>query len=237
MNAKTYTELLSHPESLKNEQISELKSIIKKYPYFQSARVLYLRSLKDQDSFRYNNELKITAAHTADRSVLFDFITCPQFEPTENIHHQISAMILQEPPVEKEDIVVEAKKELSIGKPIHFTSKETYSFNEWLQLSAKKTIVRGRENSLSKSDIIDQFIQNNPKITPVEKEEKIVIKPLEDTIDDSLMTQTLARVYLEQKKYSKAIKAYKILSLKYPEKSGFFTDQIKKIKILQKNTI
>ena len=52
---------------------------------------------------------------------------------------------------------------------------------------------------------------------------------------NSLMTETLAKVYLEQKKYENAIQAYKILSLKYPEKSGFFADQIKRIQTLQKN--
>ena len=49
------------------------------------------------------------------------------------------------------------------------------------------------------------------------------------------MTETLAQVYLEQKKYKKAIQAYKILSLKYPEQSGFFADRIKAVKKLQKN--
>jgi hypothetical protein len=48
-----------------------------------------------------------------------------------------------------------------------------------------------------------------------------------------LMTETLAKVYLEQKKYKKAIKAYDILILNYPEKSGFFADQIRAIKKLQ----
>jgi hypothetical protein len=49
------------------------------------------------------------------------------------------------------------------------------------------------------------------------------------------MTETLARVYLEQKKYQKAIQAYEILILKYPEKSAFFAQYITDIKILQQN--
>jgi hypothetical protein len=50
------------------------------------------------------------------------------------------------------------------------------------------------------------------------------------------MTETLARVYLEQKNYKKAIQSYKILSLKYPEKSSFFADRIKEVeKIQQEN--
>jgi virulence-associated protein VapD len=44
------------------------------------------------------------------------------------------------------------------------------------------------------------------------------------------MTETLARVYLEQKKYQKAIQAYEILILKYPEKSSFFADRISDIR-------
>ena len=49
------------------------------------------------------------------------------------------------------------------------------------------------------------------------------------------MTETLARIYLEQKNYDKAIQSYKILILKYPEKSGFFADQIKAVKQIQAN--
>ena len=51
------------------------------------------------------------------------------------------------------------------------------------------------------------------------------------------MTETLARVYLEQKKYSKAIQAYEILILKYPEKSTFFANRISDIKILQQTIV
>ena len=47
------------------------------------------------------------------------------------------------------------------------------------------------------------------------------------------MTETLAKVYLEQKKYKKAIQAFKILSLKYPEKSGFFADRIRAVEKIQ----
>jgi hypothetical protein len=47
------------------------------------------------------------------------------------------------------------------------------------------------------------------------------------------MTETLAKILVQQHKYSKALQAYKILSLKYPEKNTFFASQIKEIKRLQ----
>ncbi|MFY0629793.1 MAG: hypothetical protein JXR05_05390 [Flavobacteriaceae bacterium] len=239
MNLEVYANLLNQPEVLKNEQISELKSIIKEYPFFQSARVLHLKGLKDQESFRYNNELKVAAAYTTDRSVLFDFITSKTFEKQVDIHQQITEKISQEEVIDLKEITPIVEEKLDIGKPLNFSKKETYSFQEWLQLSAKKPIVREQpksvEKEINKELLIDRFIKNNPKITPVKKEEKIEVSIPKNKADKFLMTQTLAKVYLEQKKFSKAIKAYEILSLKYPEKSGFFADQIKRIKILQKN--
>lgn len=47
------------------------------------------------------------------------------------------------------------------------------------------------------------------------------------------MTETLAQIYIEQKQYEKAIKAYKILILKYPEKNSLFAKQIKEIENLK----
>ena len=49
---------------------------------------------------------------------------------------------------------------------------------------------------------------------------------------DDLMTETLAKLYIEQKHFEQAIRAYEILSLKYPKKSSFFVREIEKIKKL-----
>lgn len=131
---------------------------------------------------------------------------------------------------------------LEIGKPIQFVSSEPHSFNEWMQLIAQKPIVR-EENPVSKIEeieekfnLINKFIELNPKIKPVDKNAINFNVTMEDTPEnESLMTETLAKVYLEQKKYENAVKAYRILILKYPEKSGFFADRINAIKKLQKN--
>ena len=243
INSETFYQLLDQSASLQDVEITEFKSVLEKYPYFQPARALYLKKLKNQDSFRYNNELKITAAHTIDRAVLFDFVTSNIYEQRSNIHQEIAEKIEEVPPsIPEEEPIQEIEENLEIGKPISFAKSETHSFNEWLQLSVQKPIQREETHQTEKTkpnvdkfSLIDKFIKSNPKIVPVEKGEKVEISIPKNKTDKSLMTQTLAKVYLEQKKYAKAIKAYEILSLKYPEKSGFFADQIKRIKILQKN--
>lgn len=233
ITSKEYISILKNPETLNASQIQGVKSIVDSYPYFQSARALFLKGLKNQDNYKYNSELKVTAAHTTDRRLLFDFITSDQFDEQKSIHQEIRKKL------QSENTVSITEESLDIGKPLNFKKEETHSFNQWLQLSAKKPIVRDQSQTTSlnvdKESIIDRFIKNNPKISPPNKDGDITISIQKNKADSSLMTETLARVYLEQKKYESAIKAYKILSLKYPEKSGFFADQIKRVKTLQKN--
>ncbi|WP_308990660.1 hypothetical protein QLS71_004180 [Mariniflexile litorale] len=310
MNNTDFTYILQHPQSITHQQTEAVKSIIDEFPYFQSARALYLKGLKNDSSFKYNQELKTTAAYTADRSILFDFITSDVF-----IQNEISEFIkqntahLQDIEINIEDISVNKKvtiddklkqqiietigvldptlfkpKEeklqkitgfildesetietipnktensettatsdlLKLGKPFEFNKRESHSFKEWLNLTRLQPIERNSDfieeevkkiksssykDKLKKFELIDKFISKNPKINPstflpskVNLAEAQMIQP------EALMTETLARIYLEQKNYKKAIQSYKILSLKYPEKSSFFANQIQAIKQLQ----
>ena len=107
---------------------------------------------------------------------------------------------------------------------------EKYSFLDWFD------VINESESNLDyKIDLIDKFIKNSPKIN-IDEEYKSDVEIIpESKIKDDLITETLAKIYIDQKKYNKAIKAYRILSLKYPKKSSFFADQIERIKNLKKN--
>ena len=291
---------MQHPEGISKSETEELKTVLEAFPYFQAAHAMHLKGLKNQDSYKYNQALKITAAYTTDRSILFDFITSEAF-----LQNEISQSIkknqsyLHDIEVNAQDISVnksvelddalrnqiretigvldpelfqpkpystQAKEEatttpeeqetniqspaptavLNLGKPLEFDKAETHSFNEWLKLTQFKPIERipteDKKTQISEAELerkkkfalIDKFISNKPKIVPTEDisssgnvAKSRMIQP------EALMTETLARIYVEQKNYDKAIQSYKILSLKYPEKSGFFADQIRAIKQLQ----
>ena len=83
------------------------------------------------------------------------------------------------------------------------------------------------------AELIDRFILANPRIGPVTDRSE---KPLEDIskqfVEDTggLVTETLAKIYVTQGYYSKAIDIYERLSLKYPEKSSYFASQIENIR-------
>jgi len=251
MNNSEYTYILQNPKNIDVLETQQLEEIVNEFPYFQSARAILLKGLNKTNSYKYNSTLKKTAAYTIDRKVLFNFITSPIFihkttskievledleiiETVKVLHKKITDTVSSE----NEEIkgkIEEATEILEIGKPIQFNSSEPHSFNEWMQLITQKPITR-KEQKVDKFSIIDKFIETSPKIKAVDKNAKITdVSSGSSTENASLMTETLAKVYLEQKKYENAIKAYRILSLKYPEKSGFFADRIKAIKILQRN--
>jgi tetratricopeptide (TPR) repeat protein len=285
MNVSDFTSLINNPNAVNEKQTLALEKIVAEFPYFQSARALRLKGLYNQDSFRYNYDLKTTAAYTTERSVLFDLITSDYFlainkdaylENVEKIkaievvsievisensasdvrsnalEESILTSIKQSKSVEiateiQNDFEITAQK-LEIGKPLIFSKNEKHSFQEWLQLSKINPIDRTESDFSEKTKqeleaeknkkltLIDKFIEENPKIPPLSKE--AIIKDFSVPIDEDksyLMTETLAKVYLEQKKYQKAIQAYEILILKYPEKSSFFANRILDIQILQQN--
>ena len=45
--------------------------------------------------------------------------------------------------------------------------------------------------------------------------------------DDSYFTETLAKIYIKQHRYEKALEIIKKLSLNYPKKNAYFADQIR----------
>ena len=278
MNVTDYTYLINKPHAINGKQTDALEKVLDEFPFFQSARALRLKGLFNQNSFKYNYALKVTAAHTTDRTVLFDFITSDTFVAIqkglydkkvlelldisvvdcEEIKSKIrlesknyleqSILTSIEGASEVEEDTKIAVEKLEIGKPLDFSINEKHSFQEWLQLSRIEPIVRKKENLVSierlileeeknkKNELIDKFIESSPKISPIRQEEVSKTYAEQSQTNNSyLMTETLARVYLEQKKYQKAIQAYEILILKYPEKSSFFADRISDIEILQQN--
>jgi tetratricopeptide (TPR) repeat protein len=102
------------------------------------------------------------------------------------------------------------------------------------------TIETENENSSESSDsktehkeLIEKFIVSNPRLQP-RVDNKPAIDISEDSVKehDGIFTDTLAKIYIKQGYYNKAIFAYEKLILKYPEKRFYFAGQIEAIKKL-----
>ena len=146
-----------------------------------------------------------------------------------------------------EAIIPSTDKTTAEEKPASDVAGLKMSFTEWVvyttdneyteqTVDIKEEEEEEEENEKQplsdKLPIIDRFIAADPKIAPVEKGATNNIVNKGDFYSEELMTETLAKLLVKQKKYKKAIKAYKILSLKYPEKNVFFAGRIQDIKNL-----
>ncbi len=110
------------------------------------------------------------------------------------------------------------------------------SFLEWI----KGSEVKPQDSSKQKERIefrqraellIDQFIQNQPKIKPKAEfysAENMARKSIEDSAE--IVTETLAKIYSKQGNIAKAKSIYKQLILKNPEKKSYFASLIKDLR-------
>lgn len=125
--------------------------------------------------------------------------------------------------------------------PSHETLCEFHSFNDWLKITSGKSLQQIREEKgiekKQKVEIIQRFIlEETAKSTPKPKTEfysaeAMAKKSLQD--DETFVTETLAKIYLQQGNLSKAQRAYEILIVKHPEKIHIFAPLLEKIKKLQ----
>lgn len=95
-----------------------------------------------------------------------------------------------------------------------------------------------KQSNLNKIELIDRFIETSPRITPNPEavpQEDISADSVKE--DERFLTDTLAKIYIKQGYYAKAIFAYEKLLLKYPEKSAYFAGQIELIKKMMEDKI
>ena len=208
---------IQNPQEMTIEDVAIIDGLLEEFPYYQTAQLLITKGLFNLDSIRYNRQLKKSAVYALDRKKLFKLIILNKVE------QPIAA--------KKNKNTLDS---LLIGKPLAFDKEEEYSFSEWLALSKIKKIDRTpKPNS---KQLINDFIQKKISISKPKK--TTFFKPInsakESLIEnESLVTPTLAKVYLEQGHYDKAISAYTKLCLKYPEKNSLFAEQIKLINKLK----
>ena len=238
-------EWIKHPEQLNKETLYELRTLLARYPYFQTARLLYLKNLYLLHDVAFGEEMRKASLYLADRRVLFDLVEGERYalksvepekkaeelpgtdrtlalidnflatQPDESVPESVSALIDSEIPVEAASDYASYLSHTAPAKP-----------------SAETPKLKGQ-------DLIDQFLEKKEEEPLVSSLPEDVAPPdlEEDEIEDeSYFTETLAKIYVKQQRYSKALEIIKKLNLKYPKKNTYFADQIRFLEKLIINT-
>ena len=163
-------------------------------------------------------------------------------EPVEVYKNPVDFYSSQNKPVQEEENVsatedvadsekpkIEPVKVTEVVKPASNSNVTSFisTWKSWLKIDRSEIVTPSEQDK--KAAIIDKFIENNPKISPIKEDVDFIVKEKSNDISH-LMTETLAQLYVEQKLYTKAIQAYKILQEKHPERTEEFEERIEEIK-------
>lgn len=254
MDAVALYQLMSDPSVLNADTLPELRSIVEKYPSFQVARMLYLKNMFLLSDIGFEAELRKMSIFISDRKRLYRFIECD-----ENI---ISSIFTNANEADKDSFSLidaflsnnkDSSSDANSDNSLLFQPSISSDYLFWSLSSDKENKESDPCNSkqLHGQDLIDSFIESEQQRTPGsglanQNEPSEMAMPesfreLDDenshqSIEDSCLTETLARIYIKQKRYEKALQIIKNLSLKYPEKNVYFADQIRFLEKLIINT-
>ena len=169
----------------------------------------------------------------ADAKVEMETLATPLISQTEEKQETVETNFVLNIP--EESAVIKEKEPIDV---------DSLSFTDWLKyletgkINTEKEkptkITEKSENQLSAFELIDKFIKDEPRINPVKTEFFSPVNMAKQSVaeDITFVSETLAKIYVLQGNYAKAIRAYESLRLKYPEKRLYFASQIKNLKKL-----
>ena len=235
-------QLMQHPELMDKETLYDLRSLIALYPYYQPARLLMLQNLYLLHDPTFDEELRRAAIYVTDRKVLFNLVEASHYkiskrkentrrnvekEKTES-NRTISLIdeFLNSIPEQEAMGAVQKRKPTPADAAVDYVSY-------LLDIESEEEHQAEENVQLKGQNLIDNFIKNEGgKIKLKDKPEFVPEIENENETEDFLgedgyFTETLAKIYIKQGRYSKALEIIKRLNLNYPKKNVYFADQIR----------
>ena len=272
----TYTyigELMDGSTLLGKETLSELETLVKIYPYFQTGRILHLKNLQQVNDKSFSQELPKIALCVADRSKLFyhingypqkpekrEMFTLSELKERNRTMALIDAFLSEEETNEKivvtseenapsEQILLSQDNNKGEGDiPLSQKMLISYDYLSFL-LNSHHMIAENNQDEfpervkLQHQDLIDNFISENDGVNKIRirvpdtdeiKNDPVLKKEREEK--EEFFSETLAKIYIKQKRYEKALDIIRKLYLKFPEKNIYFADQIRFLELLITNS-
>ena len=230
-DSKSLFSLIEQFDPNSKDHLSQFEELSKIYPNFHLLRMYYLKALQHQEVSRFDKSLSQTSIATYDRELLYQFI---ESNLTSKKISKNKRQIGKDKPKRNTSNHNAKEKNVDEKKKSNDLLSKTLKFSEWaIYLKSKNQ--SSKKNNLDNFQLFDDFLKIKERIIPdknFKNKEDLSKKSWSSNYE--LMTETLAKVFVKQKKFRKAIQAYEILGLKYPEKNSLFANQIREIKKLKK---
>ena len=222
-------ELIKHPEYLDRDTLYELRSTLALYPYYQTARLLMLQNLYLLHDPSFDEELRRAAIYITDRRVLFNMIEAGHYRLRTSTVTKVPAAAPQESTASRTatlidnflDSIPKEDEGQSRGKRKPTPADAAVDYVAYL-LETEGDKAEETVPEMKGQNLIDTFINadkgrivlnEGPLLTPqTEKTDESAVEPT----DEEYFTETLARIYIKQGRYSKALEIIQRLSLQFP---------------------
>jgi hypothetical protein len=225
-NTEYINGLINHPERMNGATLYQLRTIVARYPYFQKARLLLLCNLYLLHDPDFNTELCRSVFFMADRRELWRFVN----GLSESMQTSMAEVVADEG--EAKGISTDHTMSL-IDDFLQTVSMESDS------LVPDDSTTTDYLTTVGLSSDADQSSQETDAadvLETLEKPEKMEpSEGSEEELEPEFLTETLARIYIKQKKYDRALAIIRSLYLNFPEKSIYFADQIRFLEKLVRN--
>ena len=239
-------ELIKHPEQLDRDTLYELRSMLALYPYFQTARLLMLQNLYLLHDPTFDEELRRAAIYITDRKVIFNMIEAahyqlpktitqhptPDTQPSGNrtitlINSFLDAIPKDDPKPEEGQAPKPRRKPTPADAAVDYVAyliESTANDEEEAQKDVPQMAGQELIDSFINTDKHKIVLSDSPQLKP---QVQVKQENQENGGDEGFYTETLARIYIKQGNYSKALQIIRQLSLDNPKKNAFFADQIR----------
>ena len=241
MDKERLQHIINNPQSINDNDIELLSSMTASYPYFTVAQALLAVGYDLTEDKRLNRQLRLAAAMSPDRNSLRHLLadakekkqTCDLPDEFGNEGQQLIESIVI-PEIDLSKSHEELSREMALLEEKRKSLDELKDLIEQriIELEREKEEFNKEEKTLSKTEIIDKFIAENPQISRPKQEfyNPMTVAQASVVDKENIISETLATIYLNQGYVEKAISVYQKLSLKNPEKSVYFAELIEKAK-------
>ncbi len=228
--------LIDHPEDMNRETLYELRELVARYPYFHLARLLFLKNLFLLHDPTFEEELRRNAIFLPDRRVIFDMVEGSNYclQPTRSIVPQTSNLPAEKRAEQIIDNFLTAQPQDEATQHASAVADPRQDYVAYLlQLddAEPETPAAQKEPAGHQHQLISEFIEKTPERIELKEEPEYTPElPDEDPelpADEGYFTETLAKIYIKQGRYEKAIEIMRKLNLNYPKKNAYFADQIR----------